>query len=93
MKKRIAALVLSCSMLVGLTGCASWNRNWKSFTSDISGGLDRTVIVYSYTGEEICRYTGKIDIEQNDSKVLFDVNGKRVSLYNCVVVVEEDGVE
>ena len=50
MKKKIAVFALLAAMMLSLAGCASWNRELKSFESDISGGLNRTVTAYSYDG-------------------------------------------
>lgn len=63
----------------------------KSCNSNWSGGLNREVIVYSMTGEELFRVEGQIDIQENDNgtKVLFDLNGKRYVFYNCSVIVIE----
>ncbi len=86
----LCAAALCISLLGGCTGCATWQRSCKSCQSEIAGGLDRTVNVYSYTGELIASYTGRIDIEQNESKVLFDMNGKRYIYYNALVEVIEN---
>ena len=87
----VLCVVMVCfSLLGGCTGCASFQRSCKSCQSEISGGLDRTVNVYSYTGELIATYTGKIDIEENESKVLFDMDGKRYIYYNALVEVIEN---
>jgi len=88
MKKIIMILLVSFSLL----GCTeSMQRELKTFTSEYAGGLNRKVSVYSSTGELIAEYEGKIDVESNEygNKVLFDLNGKRVILYNALVVVEE----
>jgi|GEM_PF-325642 len=83
--------VMLCAVLLGgCTGCASWQRSCKSCESEISGGLDRTVNVYSYDGTLIATYTGKIDVEENESKVLFDMDGKRYIYYNAIVEVIEN---
>lgn len=57
----------------------------------MTGGLDRTVTVYDSSGNQIAVYEGKIDIEDSEygNKVKFDLDGKRVMLYNCSVIVEE----
>jgi len=91
MKKNIVKIIV-CILLVAtlFTGCASAERWGKSIRSDFGGGLNRTVVVYSMTGEELARYSGKIDIEENESKVLFDLNGKRYIYYNCLVEVIEE---
>ena len=78
-------------LMVTLVGCGqSWEREIKSLQSEYSGGLDRTVTVYDMQGEPIKEYTGKIDVETNDGKVLFDLNGKRTIIYNATVIVQEN---
>jgi len=89
MKKKILIVSLIGIMMLTFTGCASWNRAMKSFGSDVTGGLNRTVIVYSLSGVELNRYEGKIDVQESDNKVLFDLNGKRTTIYNATVVVQE----
>lgn len=83
------ALIAVLVLVVMAAGCASWERTVKDFRSEFSGGLERTVTVYSMTGDEIATYTGKIDVAVNDNKVKFELNGKRVIIYNAVVIVEE----
>lgn len=74
-----------------LTSCASFERGMKDFKSEVSGGLNRTVNVYSMTGELIKSVEGKIDIEESDSnnKVKFELDGKRYIYYNCMIEVIE----
>lgn len=89
----VAALVVSILAIVtvcGLTGCSSCSRSVKSISSDIDGGLDRTVTLYDNTGNEIKSWHGKIDLESNDQEVFFDLNGKRVIIQGGIVVSEED---
>lgn len=89
----IAALIVSVLAIViicGLAGCSSCSRLVKSMSSDIDGGLDRTVTLYDNTGNEIKSWHGKIDLESNDQEVFFDLNGKRVIIQGGVVVSEED---
>ena len=70
---------------------ASTKRSWKSIRSDLTGGLNRTVTVYDYNGNQIRQYHGKFDIEENDTRVFFDdENGKRITIYNAIVISEED---
>lgn len=91
--KKILAICLTILMLVfGLMftfGCSSCDRSMKSCTSDVSGGLYRIVNVYDYQGDKIASYEGQIDIQENNTKVLFDLNGKRYVYYNCLVEVIE----
>lgn len=97
MKKKMLGLVLSVGLVVGLSGCgvASVERGIKDMQSSVTG-LDRVVEVYDYNGELLKKYRGKIDIEaptegsSMQQKVKFDVNGKRVMIYNGIVVVEEE---
>ncbi len=86
----LCVIMVCLSLLGGCTGCATWQRSCKSWQSEISGGLNRTVNVYSYTGDLIATYTGRIDIEVNESKVLFDMDGKRYIYYNALVEVIEN---
>lgn len=91
MKNKICCTVLFVFMAAVLSGCAEWDRVVKDFDSNMDGGLDRTVTVYDSSGNQIAVYEGKIDIEDSEygNKVKFDLDGKRVILYNCSVIVEE----
>lgn len=89
----VAALVVSVLAIVTvcvLAGCSSFNRSVKSMSSDIVGGLDRTVTLYDNAGNEIKSWHGKIDLESNDQEVFFDLNDKRVIIQGGIVVSEED---
>ena len=82
----VCTLGLSCMLVFGLTGCASWSRFWTDLKSDVGGGLNRTITVYTADGKILAQYKGKIDIETNDGGyVKFDYNGKRYIYYNCFV--------
>lgn len=82
----VAALFIST---VGTTGCASCSRYTKSWGSDISGGLDRTVTLYDYNGKVVKTWEGKIDLADTADEVWFDLDGKRVNVNGGIVVVEE----
>lgn len=91
-KKKVIAITLwvvmiLCILFVG--GCSSCDRFGKSCASEFDDGLDRTVNVYSYDGKLIATYEGKLDLQENESKVLFDLDGKRYVYYNAVVEVIE----
>ena len=94
-KTKITCVLLLLTMVFSigilLTGCASWNRGMKGVVSDLGGGLDRNVKVYSHTGKLLAEYNGKIDIQENEygNKILFDLNGKRVMINNAIVITEE----
>lgn len=95
-KRRVAfvatlvASVLAIVIVFGLAGRSSCSRSVKSMSSDIGGGLNRTVTLYDNTGKEIKSWHGKIDLESNDQEVFFDLNGKRVIIQGGIVVSEED---
>lgn len=90
MKKRIIRLfaiacILVCT-IIGATGCSTIDRAVVNIKSDISGGLQRTITVYTADGKKIANYEGKIDIDTNDGGyVKFDFEGKRYIYYNCFV--------
>ena len=70
---------------------SSTKRSIKSMVSDYTGGLNRTITLYDYNGNEIKSWTGKFDVDDNESRVFFDdEEGKRVIIYNGIVVNEEN---
>lgn len=90
-KVKLLVLFLILALLpTPLVACASTNRCSKSLGSEITGGLERRVEVYSYDGKLIKSYEGKIDISSDsDTEVLFDLNGKRYIITNAIVITEE----
>ena len=90
MKRVIAIVVLIVMILTMCTGCASWRRSWKSFKSDVTNGLERTVTVYDYNGEKIKSWSGKFDVSESETEVYFDdADGKRVIIHGGIVINEE----
>lgn len=86
MKKAILMAIIVLTMSVLCVGCASWDRAVVDMKSDIGGGLNRTINVYTADGELMATYSGKIDLEMVDGGyVKFDFNGKRYIYYNCFV--------
>lgn len=90
MKNRKLLVAVFVVVVLLMTGCASTSRWVKDVSSEYGGGLNRTVTVYDMQGEPIREYTGKIDVEANEGKVLFDLNGKRTIIYNATVIVQEN---
>ena len=90
MKKRIIRLfaiacILVCA-IIGATGCSTIERAVTDIKSDVSGGLQTTITVYTADGKKIANYEGKIDIETTSGGyVKFDFDGKRYIYYNCFV--------
>lgn len=65
---------------------ASGTRALIDQRSDFANGLNRTVTVYTANGDIIAQYKGIIDIKDSDGGyVLFDLDGKRYTYYNCFV--------
>ena len=52
-RKSVTAVLATVGVvaLCGLYGCASCSRNMKSLSSDVSGGIERTVTLYDYNGK------------------------------------------
>jgi hypothetical protein len=84
-------------------GCAMYNtktesgkRSVKSWQSETSGGIDRTVTVYDINGEEVAKYTGRFDVEESSQegvvKIKFDCDGKRHIIYaqTGTVLIDEN---
>ena len=88
----VGILVIICVATISLSGCsAKWDREMKSTMSNWTGGLDRTVTVYDYNGQEIKSWTGKFDVTEDDNEVYFDdENGKRVIIQGGIVINEEN---
>ena len=92
-KKKIVALVAlalflfaGLAMVTGCSGCASCSRSCVDFQSNINGGLDRVINIYTANGDLIATYKGKIDLDSNEGGyVKFDFDGKRYIYYNCFV--------
>lgn len=83
------ALTLLCLYLHFNT--AQGSRMMKDFKSNTTGGLTRTVEVLDQNGKTIRTFEGKIDVKEGEygNKVLFDLDGKRVIIYNSPVIVTE----
>lgn len=94
-KKTLIALTALGAIILALTGCdssESWNRSKKDWDSEHNGGLNRELIVYSETGQEVWRFNGKFDIDYSDDRILFDdENNLRHIIYfqNGIVIVNE----
>ena len=67
------------------TCTASGIRAMTDQKSEFANGLERTVTVYTGTGDVIAQYKGKIDIEMHEGYVKFDWQGRRYIYYNCFV--------
>ena len=70
----------------------SFKRVSKSLDSTFNGGLDRTITLYDYNGNVIDSWSGTFDVQEDETRVFFDNSetGKRVIIYNGIVVNEEN---
>lgn len=71
MKKKAFSLFMVVFTITALSGCASWDRLKKEFSSEIENGLERELVIKSQTGEIIYQDSGKFDIEVNDYRVKY----------------------
>lgn len=83
------ALAASIALCLGMSGCESCSREYKSFESDIGGGLHRKVTLYDYNGDVLGEWEGKFDVAENSRETYFDLDGKRVIIQGGIVVNEE----
>ena len=85
----ISVLLIIGTFVLGFWICnntESGKRAMIDQKSNLSGGLERTVTVYTADGEVLATYEGKIDIDANDGGYIkFDYNGNRYIYYNCFV--------
>lgn len=91
MKKKILRWLTVCGLCFGIVfsgGCASCQRELKSCSADINGGLYRIINVYSLDGKLLATYEGKVDIDNNtNGSIMFELDGKRYVYYNAIVEV------
>lgn len=88
--KKIFAVFATVVLVASMTGCTSLSRELKSTASDFTGGLNRTVTVYDYNGEEIKSWSGHFDVSESENEVYFDLDGKRVIIHGGIVINEEN---
>ena len=63
---KIYKLLMVGMIGISLFGCASMDRFGTDVKSDLNGGLNRIINVYTADGKIIASYEGRIDIETND---------------------------
>lgn len=86
----IIVVVLVIGFLVLMFNGAGFQRTLKSFKSNYTGGLYRTVSVYDYNGNLLREYgPAMIDISESENETFFDYNGQRIVIHNAIVIVEE----
>ena len=90
----MGVLLITIILIFGLVGVFRWYntstasgaRAVKDQQSELSNGLERSIVVTAEDGREIYRYEGKCDIETDRGNyILFeDANHKRVIIYKGV---------
>lgn len=88
---KLLLIVLIAAIGLSLNSCSSCSRSWKSFSSDVGGGLYRTAVLMDYNGDTIKTWSGKFDIRDqgSDNQIFFDLDGKRVWIQGGIFVSEE----
>lgn len=90
MKRFFAICLTLVTLMFCFSGCASWSRGVKSIGSDLKGGLNRTVTVYSYDGQILGQWSGKFDVSESKQETYFDIDGKRVIIQGGIIINEEN---
>ena len=95
MKKILLALALVAMVGLTATSCTeSQQREIKSITSNWTGGLNRTVTVYDYNGQEIKSWSGTFDVYQKNptcNSAYFDTeDGKRIFINGGIIICEDN---
>lgn len=89
-KRLIVVVAIAISTLfLASCGCASCERWVKDCSSEINNGLYREINIYTYEGDLIAHYEGKMDIETGHSEyIVFHINGQRYVYYYGIGIIE-----
>lgn len=89
--KTFGLLLIVLAFLIGYIALNSegCKREMKSVSSDLGGGVMRTVTAYDYNGKPIKTWKGKFDISERQGETYFDLNDKRVIIQRAIVISEE----
>lgn len=89
--KKFIKVIMVVVVAISLAGCAALDDAMTTFESDTKG-LERTVTVYSKTGEVLKEYEGtnvRTEVNSGGQLLINLGNGKRVQVINADVIVEE----
>ena len=92
-KHFITGIVILAVIVIGIVVIPKTTM-WEKLTKDIKSnvtGLSRVVKIYTYSGELIAEYEGD-DVLVDDGQggtITVMVNGKRITLANVSVIIEE----
>ena len=93
-KKSACIIVVAVAIIAAIIGFGFWyygntaagQRAMVDQRSNMQNGLERTVTVYTASGDVIAKYEGLIDLAANEGGYIkFDFEGKRYIYYNCFV--------
>lgn len=85
----VLCLVIVPGFLFYYNGTEAGKRALKTEKSNLSGGINRTVTVYDYNGNQIDSWTGTFDVTNSEYETYFDIDGKRVVIHGGIVINEE----
>lgn len=85
----VMCLVTVPGFLFYYNGTEAGKRAVKTEKSNLSGGINRTVTVYDYNGNQIDSWTGTFDVTNSEYETYFDIDGKRVVIHGGIVINEE----
>lgn len=85
----VLCLVTVPGFLFYYNATESGKRAVKTEKSNLGGGINRTVTVYDYNGNQINSWTGTFDVTNSEYETYFDIDGKRVVIHGGIVINEE----
>jgi hypothetical protein len=88
----VAVLVVIVAISIFAFNTAGGKRTLKSWSSSISNGIEREIIVYDAVGNELYRQQGKFDIDYESERILYDdEKGLRHTIYfkDGIIIVNE----
>lgn len=86
--KKLALLGILIGSLT-MTGCVGFN-SWMKDVQSNTIGIDRTVEVYSYDGELLRKYEGRLTVEGNGNRTkITTLDAKRYIIDGGIVITEE----
>jgi hypothetical protein len=72
----VATILICILMIIGFnwrhTKTASGIRSYKDYTSELSNGINREIIITAEDGRQIFYYKGKVDVEEKDGYIRFE---------------------
>lgn len=92
--KSIAKILIAILIVGSLAGCTAAESAFKNFQSQTSG-LDRDVFVTLPDGTTMVFSGERINVDSTEygNKVILQIDGKRLAVYNAAVTVIEQGLE